>query len=150
MKSIGDRIKKARQDAGYNQDELAESVGVTRNTISRWECNRTCPTVEELKKISDFLNVDINLSETTLNEDSVSDRDIALEIKALAMNLEDIRLDVISVNEMKTRTRRIVITVVVVAILICVVVIGLFLALINWPANSDTQPIRIEYYEREQ
>ena len=145
--SVGDNIKKARQDAGYNQDELAEAVGVTRNTISRWERNRTSPTVEELKKVSTFLGADFNVSEGEQNESVAENQVLVDEIKTLAMNLEDIRLDMISVNQMKLKIRRTITLVIIIAILVCVIIIGIFITLINWPAYSDNQPIRIEYIE---
>lgn len=34
---LGERIRRARQDRGFNQDELANRIGVTRMTISRLE-----------------------------------------------------------------------------------------------------------------
>lgn len=37
MKSVGERIQKARNAAGLKQRELAAAVGVSRSTISLWE-----------------------------------------------------------------------------------------------------------------
>lgn len=34
---LGQHIRRARQDRGFNQDELADRIGVTRMTISRLE-----------------------------------------------------------------------------------------------------------------
>ncbi|WP_461480045.1 helix-turn-helix transcriptional regulator [Mycobacterium sp. HUMS_1102779] len=34
---LGEHIRRARQDRGFNQDELANRIGVTRMTISRLE-----------------------------------------------------------------------------------------------------------------
>jgi HTH-type transcriptional regulator/antitoxin HipB len=34
---FGERIRRARQEKGFNQDELANRIGVTRMTISRLE-----------------------------------------------------------------------------------------------------------------
>lgn len=33
----GDRLRKAREQAGYSQQELAENMGVARNTIGNYE-----------------------------------------------------------------------------------------------------------------
>ncbi len=35
--TLGDRLRKAREDAGFSQVELAEVIGVSRNTISNHE-----------------------------------------------------------------------------------------------------------------
>lgn len=34
---LGEHIRRARRDRGFNQDELANRIGVTRMTISRLE-----------------------------------------------------------------------------------------------------------------
>jgi transcriptional regulator with XRE-family HTH domain len=35
--TLGDRLRKAREEAGYSQSELAQVIGVSRNTISNHE-----------------------------------------------------------------------------------------------------------------
>lgn len=35
--TIGDRLRKAREDAGFDQRELAEKIGVSRNSVSNYE-----------------------------------------------------------------------------------------------------------------
>ena len=42
-KTTGHRIKKAREDAGMTQRDLAEQLGVESQTISRYECDRVVP-----------------------------------------------------------------------------------------------------------
>lgn len=37
MQGFGKRLKQAREQAGFTQEQLAEDVGVTRQAISRWE-----------------------------------------------------------------------------------------------------------------
>ena len=36
-KTFGDNLAKARKKAGLSQEELAEKMGLTRQTISKWE-----------------------------------------------------------------------------------------------------------------
>ena len=43
MSDIGDRIKEMREALGISQAELAEKVGVKRNTVSSWETLRRPP-----------------------------------------------------------------------------------------------------------
>lgn len=58
--SLGDNILKKRKEAHLSQEKLAEKVGVTRQTISNWELNETCPTSEQLKSLSKILNYSID------------------------------------------------------------------------------------------
>ncbi len=36
-KAFGDNLFKSRKKAGLSQEELAEKMGITRQTISKWE-----------------------------------------------------------------------------------------------------------------
>lgn len=36
-KTFGDNLSKSRKKAGLSQEELAEKMGLTRQTISKWE-----------------------------------------------------------------------------------------------------------------
>lgn len=49
-----------RTKMGISQDELAEKVFVTRQTVSRWETGETTPNTETLKLLSKLFNVTIN------------------------------------------------------------------------------------------
>lgn len=59
MSEIGKNIKRFRQDANMTQDELAERLNVTRQAISSWECDKTQPDIDTLKKIADILQVSV-------------------------------------------------------------------------------------------
>jgi transcriptional regulator with XRE-family HTH domain len=37
------QLKKQRQQIGLSQRKLAEALGVTIRTLSRWECNAVAP-----------------------------------------------------------------------------------------------------------
>lgn len=41
--TLGDRMRKARETAGYGHTAMAEYFGVHRNQITRWESGRTPP-----------------------------------------------------------------------------------------------------------
>ena len=43
-----------------SQEELAGKIGVTTNTVSRWETSTYRPSIEELDKLSRFFNVPIS------------------------------------------------------------------------------------------
>jgi transcriptional regulator with XRE-family HTH domain len=53
--SIGTRIKKAREAAGWSQGRIAKAVGKEQTTVSSWERGRTEPTREDVMRIADAL-----------------------------------------------------------------------------------------------
>ena len=54
---IGDKIYQFRKNKGLSQEEFANSIGVTRQIVSKWESNQSVPGVDKLKKISDVYNI---------------------------------------------------------------------------------------------
>lgn len=57
MVSLGNRIRLARERAGYTQEKVAEKVGVSRSAVSRWEQGEIEPKVQNLVAIAALLNV---------------------------------------------------------------------------------------------
>ena len=54
---IGDNIKKYRRENNISQEELAEKIGVTRQSISLWETNQTQPTIDNIVAIAKIFNL---------------------------------------------------------------------------------------------
>ena len=54
---VGKRIRQARELAGLTQEKLAETIGVSRTAIVRWESGETDPTLEHLIAMTAILNV---------------------------------------------------------------------------------------------
>ncbi len=54
---IGERIRALRDERRLSQDALAKEIGVSTNTISRWETATYKPSIEDLQKVADFFNV---------------------------------------------------------------------------------------------
>ena len=54
---IGEKISKARKDVNLTQDQLAELLDVTRQTISKWESDLTFPETIKIAKIAEVLKV---------------------------------------------------------------------------------------------
>ena len=57
MISLGNRIRLARERAGYTQEKVAEKVGVSRSAVSRWEQGEIEPKVQNLVAVAALLNV---------------------------------------------------------------------------------------------
>ena len=57
---IGERIVSLRKDSGLNQNQLADLIGVSRDSIRNWEHSRNEPTKEYAKKLSKVLRCSWN------------------------------------------------------------------------------------------
>ncbi|MGW5520028.1 helix-turn-helix domain-containing protein [Nocardia africana] len=60
MSVTGDVIRQRRKVLGYSQTQLAKLVGSDQKTVSRWETDESEPTVSELVRLSDVLEVSLN------------------------------------------------------------------------------------------
>jgi len=63
---IGNKIMELRKKSGLSQEELADKVGVARQTISKWELGETSPDLKQAKELSKVFSV--SLDELTDND----------------------------------------------------------------------------------
>ena len=57
---FNEKLQELRKKHGLTQEELAESLYVSRTAISKWESGRGYPNIESLKDISEFFSVSID------------------------------------------------------------------------------------------
>ena len=57
---LSQTLKRLRTEKNYTQEEAARILGVTAQTISRWECNITLPDVMLLPEIAKLYCVTID------------------------------------------------------------------------------------------
>ena len=50
--NLGNNLYQARRKTGYSQEEVAAKIGVSRQTISKWETNETIPDIFQSKKMA--------------------------------------------------------------------------------------------------
>ncbi len=55
--TIGERIKKIRQEKGLSQKELGKKLNVSQQMIGQWETGKSNPKIETLRRIADTLKV---------------------------------------------------------------------------------------------
>ena len=60
MTEITVNIRKFRKKAGMSQNDLAEKLNVTRQTVSSWENGKTYPDLDMVVRLSDVLETDPN------------------------------------------------------------------------------------------
>ncbi len=58
--NIGDNIKHLRKEKDITQEEFAEILGVSYQSVSRWENNICYPDMELLPTIADFFNISVD------------------------------------------------------------------------------------------
>ena len=57
---LGNRIKELRKAKNINQDELAEKLFVSRQTISNWENDKSYPDIQSVLLLSEVFNVSVD------------------------------------------------------------------------------------------
>lgn len=57
---IGKQIQKYRTELNYSQDELAEKIYVTRQTVSNWENQHTYPDLRSLLLLCDVFDISLD------------------------------------------------------------------------------------------
>ena len=57
---LGKQIKNCRQEANLSQEELAERVYVSRQTISNWENDKSYPDVNSLVLLSEVFHISLD------------------------------------------------------------------------------------------
>lgn len=65
--TVGEKLKNARNEAEFTQEQLAEKLGVSRQTISSWENERSYPDIGNLIELSDLY--DLSLDELLKKEE---------------------------------------------------------------------------------
>jgi transcriptional regulator with XRE-family HTH domain len=57
---IGNKINQLRKLSGMTQEQLAEKLNVSRQTISKWESGGTSPDLESIVKVSKLFHVSLD------------------------------------------------------------------------------------------
>lgn len=58
---LAQRIRETRQQKGLSQEALAERMEVSRQAVTKWETGRACPSTEKLLRLSQVLEVPLEV-----------------------------------------------------------------------------------------
>lgn len=58
--SLGNSLYKSRKRKGLSQEEVAEKLGVSRQTISKWETEETIPDIYQAKKLAKIYGLSLD------------------------------------------------------------------------------------------
>ena len=78
--NLGNSLSAARKKSGLSQEEVAEKLGVSRQTISKWELDETLPDIRQSKRLAvlyhlsldELIDFDVELQEIRQAIDSSS------------------------------------------------------------------------------
>ena len=56
---LADKIMNLRKKAGWSQEELAERLDISRQSVSKWETDSAIPDIEKLKLLAEIFEVSI-------------------------------------------------------------------------------------------
>lgn len=57
---LSERIYEFRRKSGLSQEQLAEKIGVSRQSISKWESGTSTPELEKLLALSECFNITLD------------------------------------------------------------------------------------------
>ena len=57
---LADKIIQLRKKCGWSQEELAEKVNVSRQTLSKWETGESVPDIEKCKLLAEIFRVTLD------------------------------------------------------------------------------------------
>ena len=115
---LHDNLKIIRKNKGYSQEELAEKIHVTRQTVSKWENGQSVPDAEMIQSIAKVYGISVS---ELIEGDAEKIIENEVIIDQLARINEQL---IISNRKMKDRNKTLIITVIsvlaVIALAACV------------------------------
>jgi putative transcriptional regulator len=139
---LGENIKMYRQKKQFTQEEIASSLHVTRQTISKWEKNYSVPDAEMLVRLAEILEV--QTSQLLGTEGNAETQTTPEREDALAEQLAHIAEQMAIKNR---RSKRIWKTIgIVIAIIVAVNIVITVLAMVFFSVNTSTG--NVQTYEQ--
>ena len=83
--NFGKKILDARKKANLSQEEIAEKLNITRQTVSKWESNETVPNINQVKLLAKIYKISL---EELLNYNKI-DEEIESIIKKTNTKTQD-------------------------------------------------------------
>ena len=59
-KTLGERLKEFRENAGFSQIELANQTNISQQAISLWERNERIPNIQACIALADFYGISLD------------------------------------------------------------------------------------------
>ena len=85
--TLGERIKNQRTRAGLSQERVAELVGVSRQSVTKWESGQSAPSTENLFKLAEIFGTTVDMLLDIPDEKNEQSTDQA-QIKELTSQIQ--------------------------------------------------------------
>lgn len=127
---FADKIMKLRDEQGVSQKDLAKAMGVSRQTVYKWEADLSVPEIDKIKSIAQYFGVSYN----ELLDDKTS-----LPSKKILQYEDDCKIEHQATNA-KNKSKLIIIAIVLALIAILITIFVYFFIFKNndsLPENSE-------------
>lgn len=85
QKKTGNFLKELRKEKNFTQEQVADKLGVSGRTISRWETGAYMPDISLLVDIAEMYDVDVR----DIIDGERKDKDMNSEVKEVAVKMAD-------------------------------------------------------------
>ncbi len=75
--NFNEKLIELRKSKGLSQDELGEKLGVSRQTISKWELAQTYPDFQRLVLLSDYFGLSLDALVKDIDVQDVRDKNLS-------------------------------------------------------------------------
>ena len=101
--TLGQKINKIRKEKKLSQSDIAETVGVSRDAISKYERDDIVPSVENAKKIAQVLEVSLDYLVSKEDKQEVIDNRMLQRIREIQKLAENDKQTIINVIDAYVR-----------------------------------------------
>ena len=145
---LHDKIYELRKKEGLSQEALAEKLGVSRQSVSKWETGEATPEVSKLLAISKLFGV---TTDYLLDDESEENVQEAEEEEEKEAEMPSSSFEVTSVNEAppkksKNSARKLLIALLI-CILLCIFVLPLIMAILGYSIFQMSPAVETIYAE---
>ncbi len=147
---VGERLAELRTKKNMTQEEFADYMGVTRQSVSKWELDKAFPDVEKLIRISELYDVSIDYIlkgvETTKEDQAVEEILVTEEEHcSTEIGLEEMVDGTVGNIAVKKKTGMVISLCITAALLTAMLVfIGSCLFQHNWIGDDKGIPVKVE------
>jgi len=95
--TLGQRLKRVRVDKGFSQTDVADFLNISRQSISRWETDKSYPDIDNLVELSKYYEISID---ELLTETKVLQQEINQKTEQMNKNIEEIETKQKKLNQL--------------------------------------------------
>ena len=75
--NFNEKLIKLRKEKGLSQEELGTEIGVSRQTISKWELAQSYPDFQRLVLLSDYFHMSLDLLVKDIDVEEVRNKNLS-------------------------------------------------------------------------